>query len=167
MSDRHLTNRSTLVLVIPLLILAILYQGLGYYFLLSGAEFNFGSKSVVGGSDLRQRWIETQYILRGHTKRSNNGQPVEISMQDRSDLAGRDGELRELDGSDGTVGTRVRSPSIGGYPPWAFLAGMVALYADWTTTRFVFAFLNLLATLVIVVWVWRVGRQYGRNAIPG
>jgi len=141
----------------------MVYHGIGNYCLVSGNSF-YPIKNRIGGYDLRLRWLETQYILRGYTKKANTGHDVTFTPQDKRELVQNNGDPLKLTKSDGTIAAIVRTPSIGGYPPWAFLATMVLLSGDWPTSRVVFAVLNLLATLVVVRWVWNLGWRYGRDA---
>jgi hypothetical protein len=47
-------------------------------------------------------------------------------------------------------------PSLGGDPPWAFFTQNLLFWPDWTYVRWYFAALNLLATVALSLWIYRV-----------
>ena len=131
------------VLTFLLAIVAVAYQGRGFYHMMFVAEPNL--------CDLRQRWEEQQSVLKDRTRRDNGKAAMAPSGKNSSTTAERNGR-------------KIRNPSSGGYPPWAFFTGMLFLSASWPVTRVTFAAWNAFATVVIGVWAYYQGRPHGLQA---
>lgn len=124
--------------LIPLaLLLSILYISHGYrYALRSG-----------GSCDLRARYHEQQYILRGinpnyilEWKRGYD-KAQDISSYPKLPL----------------------SPGGGGYPPWAYFTGLFLVSGlPWPVTKIFFAILNAISLGIFFWFTYRVTKNYGR-----
>jgi hypothetical protein len=101
--------------------------------------------------DLRLRWTEQRYFLRGqnpydvwarhHPRGTAHGVPAPV---------GRDASVE---------------PSLGNtepaHPPWGYASGLLLFWTEWPAARSYYAALNLLALLVIAAWAYRVGASAG------
>jgi len=122
-----------------LFLVATAYHGRGYYLL---------TVHETTPHDLNMRWREQQSIICGATV----------------DLKGQRITREQQKALVPKYGFRVESnPSRGGYPPWSFLPGYVFYWPQWPMVKLWFGFVNVLATLGIVVCLRLVARLSLKN----
>jgi len=89
--------------------------------------------------DLFSRWQEQQYIYRGLY-------PYDV-MKGSPDIIP---EIGVIDS--------------GGYPPWAFFTGFIFFPPiSWELTRFYHLILNIISTLILAIFAYKIGFPYGRS----
>lgn len=112
-----------------LFMLALLYQGLGYYRMFIKDEYP---------GDLHKRWREQHSIIKGATQ----------------EFDGRNLDADEQQIAYERYGFRVEgNPANGGYPPWAFALGYLLYWPERSFLRIWFGAINLLASVGIVYWL--------------
>lgn len=141
------TRRATAVLFVSACILAIL----GGVYLISG--LNTLTTPGLNG-DLTMRWRELQLVLDG------------INPYDVSAMAlGKTPSISEIERLKGLNASTIEPVMSSGYPPWAFLTGMLFVWpGDFRITQYVFAALNVSALGLVLIWVYLIGRPYGTIA---
>jgi Glycosyltransferase family 87 len=120
---------------------AMLYQMRGYslFFAPSGAV------------DLKQRWIEQQYVFRGQN-------PYDVTYHVFG--VGQ----KPWGQRDAAVDEQIGVPDSGGYPPWAFVSGALLFAGDWPTARLLYAALAAFALVGVGLWAYRLGAADGYRA---
>ena len=126
------TRRDALVwaLAAGLALLAVAFNGAGFYGLLFGA-----SPETTYPIDLRLRWIEGRLVVRG---------------LDPQVLGHPDPDMPPSHAPMGTMG--------GSYPPWAYATGLLlAPPVGWAATRACYAAVCAASLAVIGYWAYRLG----------
>jgi hypothetical protein len=93
---------------------------------------------TIGAKDLHSRWQEQQYIYRGlYPYLVRKGSPL-------------------IDNELGPVVS-------GGYPPWSFFTGFLTFPPiSWGLTRLYHALINIVSLLIIAIFSYKIGRNYGQ-----
>jgi hypothetical protein len=116
--------------------LSCVYVALGFYSLVSDTGFSYPI-------DLRWRWGESHLLLRGLDPQEHGHPDPEVPER-------HSGPIRNMGG---------------GYPPWAYAAGLVLVPPlSWRATRWYFACLNVTAMVAIGSWAFREARPHGKVA---
>jgi hypothetical protein len=119
------------------LLLSILYISHGY-------RFALGPR---GSCDLRARYHEQQYILRGIN-------PNYILEWKRGFSKAKDITLYPK---------LPLSPGGGGYPPWAYFTGLFLVPGfTWPATKIFFAILNAVSLGILAWFTYRISKRHGR-----
>jgi hypothetical protein len=108
-----------------------------------------------GGGDVKLRWQEQQYVIRGQN-------PYDITFSVLG--VGRPP-------SDPTRNTltvqEIGVPDSGGYPPWAFLFGYLMFWPPWPAVKAYFLTVSLALTAVSAFWAYRAVRPLERSLPAG
>lgn len=130
-----------------LLLLAGAYHAKGVYHLTVGTEYG-------DAVDLRLRWCEQHYMLRGRN-------PFDVWAVHAS-RPRQQGVIPRETGRSSAIDPdlSVCDPA---HPPWGYVSGALFFFPSWPLARWYFACLSLGASLAIGTWAWRQGRAHQRQ----
>lgn len=100
-----------------------------------------------GGVDLRQRWLEQQYVFRGQN-------PFDVTYAAFG--TGKPPRHPRPSDADPDLG-----PTDGGYPGWAYTTGALWLWPPWPAMKPTFLLLSVISAGTIAAWAYRLGRRRG------
>jgi hypothetical protein len=138
-------------LTTPILLVCAMLTMLGGAFLINGLKTLTAPRF---DADLTLRWHELQLVRSGV-----NPYAVSAVFSNRPLTPSEDKRLANLDS------TAIKPIMSSGYPPWAFLTGMLFVYpGDFRIAQYSFAALNLAALGLILAWVFVAARPFGVSA---
>ncbi len=126
-----------------LLVATVIYWGKGFF----GLTYH---KVPV---DLRERWVEQQYLYKGQN-------PNDVFLYRYAQTRGLPLPQTER---DRRVDPAIGPPIDAAYPPWALFSNVAFQWPGWPAVRIYFALVNLLALAFLALWAYRLGRPFGRT----
>jgi hypothetical protein len=141
---RNLTHTRWLWLASGVLgLLALAYIAKGNWSLLLGQERS-------DGVDLKLRWTEQRYFLRGQN-------PYDVWAA--NDPRGRDAgpERTRADRPD-QVALELGGPEPA-HPPWGYISGLAFFWPEWPWTRLYYAALNFIGLLILAAYAFHVAAE--------